>query len=182
MNGGRKSRRVAASVASGRPPARPARGVVLRPGDLVVVRPIEEIRETLDADGRCNGIAFAPGMAALSGEAFWVVGRVPAYGVGPDGKPRRLRERAVHLEGVYHGERPLEDRYRPCEHAWRETWLERFAEGRLPGEPAPGPLRHLAGLRRSLPGIPGAAFAAPSAGVRAGIRALAWFDRQPRAE
>lgn len=172
---------MAATVASGPHRARPVRKA-LRPGDLVVVRPLEEIRETLDADGRCNGVAFAPGMEALCGEAFWVVGRIPARTSGPNGEVRRLRERAIRLEGVYHGERPPEDRYRACEFAWREAWLERFAPGRLPGERAPGPFGQLAWLRRSLPGVPGAALAAPAAGVRAGIRVLARLERQPRGE
>ena len=47
----------------------------LKPGDLVEVKAAAEIRATLDADGRCRGLYFMPGMWAYCGRRLRVLPR-----------------------------------------------------------------------------------------------------------
>ncbi len=48
----------------------------LKIGDNVKVLPMDEIRATLDANGKCGGLAFMPGMGRFSGKKFTVMKRV----------------------------------------------------------------------------------------------------------
>ena len=93
-------------------------------GLSATVRSAEEIRATLDADDRCDGILFMPEMAGYAGRRLPVykkVTRVWGPGVyGPAARPVYL------LDGVFcSGEVLGEDG--PCDRAcrilWHEHWL-----------------------------------------------------------
>ena len=97
----------------------------LRPGEMIVVRSEAEIRATLDADGRLDGLPFMPEMLAYCGQRLRVFKRADKTcdTVGSTGM-RRLHD-TVHLEmvrcdGSAHGGCQAE-----CLVYWKEAWLAR---------------------------------------------------------
>jgi len=97
----------------------------LRPGELVEVRSVQEILETLDGRGTLDGLPFMPEMAAFCGRQFRVFRRVDKINdwVGHTGL-RRPRD-TVMLEqlscsGAHHGGCQAN-----CQLRWKEAWLKR---------------------------------------------------------
>ena len=97
----------------------------LRPGDMVVVRSEAEIRSTLDADGRLDGLPVMPEMLRFCGRTLRVSKRADKTcdTVNLTGL-RRLRD-TVHLaatrcDGSSHGGCQAE-----CQLFWKEAWLAR---------------------------------------------------------
>jgi len=95
----------------------------LKPGELVEVRSLEEIRSTLDHRDKLAGLTFMPEMAKYCGKRFKVVKRVERYTV--EGRGMRRLKNTVFLDGVFcdgqfHGECD-----RTCFCLWREAWLKR---------------------------------------------------------
>jgi hypothetical protein len=103
----------------------------LQPGDLVRVRPADEIRATLDATGRFEGLDYmAWVMDAFCGRTFTVRKRIDRFFDERGRKMLKLRH-VVILDGVYcepdpRGTGPLAGCTKTCFLFWKEAWLERM--------------------------------------------------------
>jgi len=97
-------------------------------GDRVRVRPLAEIRCTLDAQGRCRGCAFLDSMTRYCEREFRVVKRVDRF--FDEARWRMLKcNNVVLLEGVYcdgSGHPDTQRCDRMCFFFWRTEWLERL--------------------------------------------------------
>ena len=116
----------------------------LFPYDVVEVRSLGEIQETLDAHGTLEGLPFMPEMAAHCGERHLVLRRVEKINdyVTQTGL-RRMRNTVLlerlRCDGQHHGGCQA-----CCHLLWKEAWLKRTAgNGASLGEPErprlPGP-------------------------------------------
>ena len=105
----------------------------LEPGDIVRVKPLEEIRKTLDRNGMCGGLHFMPVQHQYCGRTFKVLKQVRTFLDERDFRVKRLN-RVVLLEGVYCDGSPLEPA--PCDRMcflfWKEAWLERVGPDASP--------------------------------------------------
>ena len=105
----------------------------LQPGELVQVRSREEIMATLDNQNRNRGLLFDVEMLTYCGGIYRVLRRVNRIIDEKTGKMLSMKYPCIVLEGVacrsdYHRLCP-----RAIYHYWRESWLTRAAEGKLPG-------------------------------------------------
>lgn len=96
-----------------------------RPGDLVEVRPLEEVLKTLDADGTLGQLPFMPEMAQFCGQRFRIAKRVvkictfnrsPSIRTFPTDDVVVLQ--GVRCSGVEHDGCP-----KACAIFWRIAWL-----------------------------------------------------------
>ena len=104
----------------------PAECLALQPGELVEVKPMSSIVETLNPGAYNRGLWFSPDMRLLCGRERKVTQRIDKIIVDGTGEMRRLRN-TVYLEGSMCG----------CAHVafggcsrnefvyWREVWLKR---------------------------------------------------------
>jgi hypothetical protein len=97
----------------------------LRVGELVRVRPAEEILATLDEHGALDSLPFMPEMLPFCGKEFRVYRRATKACDTIDWSALRRMENAVHLEqlrcdGSAHGGCQA-----GCLIYWKEAWLER---------------------------------------------------------
>ena len=109
-------------------PATPAEPLDLRPGEMVRVRPREEILATLDRNSRNRGLYYDIEMCRFSGGTYRVLRQVEQIVDEKTGRMMRLRGGCVVLEGVVcSGERSFKRRF--CPRAifpyWRQIWLRR---------------------------------------------------------
>jgi hypothetical protein len=99
----------------------------LRPGDLVRVKPLAEIKATLDAEGKNQKMLFAPSMANFCGQVMTVRDRVENIVLEATTRQRKIKDTVVlegaTCDGVCHRLCP---RQSPL--FWRECWLERVEE------------------------------------------------------
>lgn len=100
------------------------RSLNLKPGELVRVRPLEQIKTTLDAQGKNQKMLFAPAMADYCGQVMRVRDRVESIVLEATNRQRKI-ENTVVLEGavcdgVCHRLCPRKSLL-----FWRECWLER---------------------------------------------------------
>jgi hypothetical protein len=97
----------------------------LQPGEMVEVKTEEEIRETLDQEGRNRGLQFTPDMTEYCGRRLRVFKRVQR--ICMEGRPGEMRSlnHTVILEGAIcnGGSRSCD---RACFFFWREAWLRRL--------------------------------------------------------
>ncbi len=107
------------------PPAvrTPSQNLAFEPGDLVEIRPIEEIEATLDGKGRNRGLSFTPEMRELCGRRFRVSRRIHQIIDERTGQMVRLAGGCLILEGaICRG-----DWHRFCPRMahlfWRDIWL-----------------------------------------------------------
>jgi len=102
--------------------------VELNTGDRVRVRPLEEIKRTLDTNGACSGCAFLKPMAAYCGRELRVARRMDHF--FDERRWRMLKCRnIVLLEGVYcdgSGHPDTRGCERMCFFFWRTEWLEKI--------------------------------------------------------
>jgi hypothetical protein len=121
---------------SRRGPARPqtqpaasaaAAPLLLQPGELVEVQPIEAILSTLDSRRRCKGLRWMTGMRKHCGQRYRVYKRVDRIMLETNGELRRMKD-TVLLEGVVCDGKEFGDCDRSCFHFWREAWLKRVSE------------------------------------------------------
>jgi hypothetical protein len=118
----------------------PVRDLGLSPGDLVRVRPYEEILDTLDANNKNRGLYFDAEEVPYCGKSFRVRNRVSRIIDERTGMMIPIKGNSVILEGAWcRGH--YSDRRMYCPRAiyaiWRETWLERAEQG----TEVPQPLR-----------------------------------------
>jgi hypothetical protein len=98
--------------------------IQLEPTQHVVVKSIDEIRATLDPDGRFEGVSVFPGMERFCGGRYGVVRKVQPKSLP---KWKQFRGDWYVLEGVRCNGEPLaaEGRCdRQCSLLWHRTWLE----------------------------------------------------------
>ncbi|MGZ5871396.1 MAG: hypothetical protein ACXWKP_04705 [Bradyrhizobium sp.] len=118
----------------------PRRDLGLRPGDLVRVRPYEEILATMDVRLSNRGLSFDAELVPFCGKVFRVSTCVERFVDEKTGQMRRMNTPAVILEGVtckalYSGQRIF------CPRSihlwWREIWLERAPTDACPRDAHP---------------------------------------------
>lgn len=120
------------------PPGKQAPGVdfALQPGELVRIKPYEEILATLDKKFSNRGLAFDAELVPFCGNIYRVQRQVEQFVDERTGKIRRLKTPAVILDGVVCKSRFCGQRMfcpREIHLWWREIWLERVEAARRPG-------------------------------------------------
>jgi len=96
----------------------------LQPGELVEVKPIDEILATLNQKRRCRGLLWMTGMRKYCGKQYRVRQRVERIMLETNGELRGMKN-TVLLEGVMCDGTAFGGCDRSCFHFWREAWLER---------------------------------------------------------
>lgn len=99
----------------------------LQPGELVEVKSVEEIMETLDNDRRNKGLRWMTGMRKHCGKQYRVLKRLDRIMLEDSGELRNMKN-TVLLEGVFCDGKEFGNCDRCCFHFWRETWLKRVSE------------------------------------------------------
>ena len=105
----------------------------LQAGEVVRVKSLEDIETTLDANGRCQGLAFMSHMADHCGGTYVVHKRVRRFFDERTRQMLKLRNVVV-LKTVY-CEPPRGDIHeyagcdRTCFFFWKDAWLERVVNG-----------------------------------------------------
>jgi hypothetical protein len=109
----------------------PTETLHLQAGDLVQVKPMESIQQTLDDQASNRGLWFSPNMRLLCGKPQRVARRIEKLIVDGTGEMRKLRN-TVFLEGSFCGCSHIAfGGCSRCEYVyWREIWLSR--EGDAP--------------------------------------------------
>jgi len=107
-----------------RPTAGPQEVLALQPGELVEVRPIDEILATLDRHRRHKGLRWMTGMRKHCGQRYRVYRRVQRIMLESNGELRNMKN-TVLLEHVMCDGREFGGCDRSCFHFWREAWLKR---------------------------------------------------------
>jgi hypothetical protein len=96
----------------------------LQPGDLVRVKSLAQIRETLDAEGKHQHLLFAPSMAEFCGSVMRVQKRVNRITLEGSRQQRDIKDTVLlegaTCDGVCHRLCPRQSLL-----FWRECWLER---------------------------------------------------------
>jgi hypothetical protein len=96
----------------------------LRTGDLVRVKSLAQIKQTLDGSGKNKQLLFAPAMAEFSGQVLRVRNRVDKIVLEGTPKQRELKDTVVlegaTCDGICHRMCPRQSLL-----FWRECWLER---------------------------------------------------------
>lgn len=107
----------------------------LKPGDIVEVRPAEEILETLGEDASVDGLPFMPEMLGYIGRRFTVSRRAEKIcDTVSGGMPssRRMRNAVIlddlRCDGSAHGGCQA-----ACRLYWKESWLRRVEPDSAPG-------------------------------------------------
>ncbi len=98
----------------------------LQPGELVEIRPVEEILVTLDRNRRHKGLLWMTGMKKYCGRQYRVYRRVQRITLESNGELRNMKN-TVLLEGVMCDGKEFGGCDRSCFHFWREAWLRRVA-------------------------------------------------------
>jgi len=110
----------------------PSRRLDLQAGDLVRVRSLDEILETVDEDLRNRGMGFHSEMVQFTGKTFRVARRIEKIVHEKTGKMIHLKNDAVILEDVVCTGRFINNCRRFCPRSvylyFREIWLERVPE------------------------------------------------------
>jgi len=98
----------------------------LQTGELVKVKSLAEIRQTLDPEGKHKQLLFAPAMAEFCGQVLRVRNRVDKIVLEGTPKQRELKDTVVlegaTCDGICHRMCPRQSLL-----FWRECWLERVA-------------------------------------------------------
>jgi len=96
----------------------------LRPGDMVRVKSLNQIRETLDENGKHNNLLFAPTMTSFCGKELRVRDRVENIILEGSTRQRKVNDTVLLEDAICDGVC-----HRLCPRQsflfWRECWLER---------------------------------------------------------
>lgn len=129
----------------------PMQSLSLQPGEVVEVKSLEGIVETLNHTAHNRGLCFTPDMHLLCGDQRRVEKRLDKIIVDGTGEMRQMRN-TVYLEDAYCG----------CSHVafggcprreysyWREIWLRRPAVPSLTADPGPAAGTDRVGAGQSL--------------------------------
>ncbi len=110
----------------------------LQPGDLVRVKPFEQILATMGPQNMHRGMSFDVEMVPYCGRTYRVRARVENFVDERTGLMKRLKTPAVILEGVTCGGRYSNHRWlcpRGIFPWWREVWLERVSDAKADTRP-----------------------------------------------
>jgi hypothetical protein len=97
----------------------------LKAGDLVKVKSMAEILETLDEQGKLSGLLFAPEMVKFTGKQFRVFKVLRKIILETNGQLRGIRAPTVLLDGVFCDGSVHGGCDRSCYCFWREAWLSK---------------------------------------------------------
>jgi len=96
----------------------------LQPGDVVRVKTLDEIRQTLDQEGKHQHLLFAPSMAEFCGSVMQVQKRVERITLEGTRRQRQVKDTVLldgaTCDGVCHRLCPRQSLL-----FWRECWLEK---------------------------------------------------------
>ncbi|MEK6336407.1 MAG: hypothetical protein AABM67_15885 [Acidobacteriota bacterium] len=96
----------------------------LRPGEFVRVKPLHQIKATLDSEGKHQNLLFAPAMANFCGQVLPVRDRVENIVLEATTRQRKIKDTVLlegaTCDGVCHRLCPRQSLL-----FWRECWLER---------------------------------------------------------
>lgn len=98
----------------------------LKPGDLVRVRSEEEIRETLDKNGRLRGLLLMPEMYDLCNQEFRVHKKVERLLLESTGEMRTVKSPTYSLSGAFCDGSRHNGCDRSCFFLWKREWLEKL--------------------------------------------------------
>jgi len=125
----RKLRALAAPASGSASPAPDRRPLDLRPGERVRVRALPEIRTTLDALKRCDGLGFMGLMAGFCGGTYTVRKRVDRFFDERTRRMLRVRDVVILDDAFCQPPREASGDYAGCDRTcflfWKEAWLER---------------------------------------------------------
>ncbi|MEJ2649113.1 MAG: hypothetical protein P8016_11990 [Sedimentisphaerales bacterium] len=99
----------------------------LQPGELVEVKSVEEIMQTLDSNRRNKGLRWMTGMRKYCGKRYRVLKRLQRIMLEDTGELRNMKN-TVLLDGVFCDGKEFGSCDRCCFHFWREAWLRRVSE------------------------------------------------------
>ena len=120
-------RKLLGEFSKGRNGATPTESLNLQPGEWVEVKPLEDIRATLNEEGFNRGMYFSPDLRLFCGGRYRVGGRLDKIILDGSGKMRQLRN-TVQLEGSLCGCANI--CLGGCSRSevvyWREIWLRRL--------------------------------------------------------
>jgi hypothetical protein len=121
----------------------------LRPGDLVEVRPPDEIAQTLNAEGALDHLPFMPEMLGFCGQTFRVSRHaLTACYSGVGGAQRGFHaDNIVTLDGVRCSGTAHDGCQKSCTIFWRTEWLRKIDRDPVP---PPVDLRMVQQLRKRL--------------------------------
>lgn len=98
----------------------------LRRGEFVRVKPLSQIKATLDSEGKHQNLLFAPAMANFCGQVLLVRDRVENIVLEATPRQRKIKDTVLlegaTCDGVCHRLCPRQSLL-----FWRECWLERVA-------------------------------------------------------
>jgi hypothetical protein len=118
---------------SGNQVSTPAESLNLRPGELIEIKPLTDITETLNNRGYNRGLFFTPAMGQSCGEKRRVERRIEKIIVDGTGEMRQLHNTAF-LEGSMCGCSCVA--FGGCPRGefayWREIWLRRVEAAEVP--------------------------------------------------
>jgi hypothetical protein len=105
----------------------------LRPGDLVEVRPPDEIARTLDGEAALDHLPFMPEMLEFYGQRLRVARRALKVCYSGAGSPGRFHaDNVVTLDGVRCSGMAHDGCPKACTIFWREAWLQKADHGSVP--------------------------------------------------
>jgi hypothetical protein len=137
------------TVPAGQPT--PVATLDLKPGEIVRIKPHDEILATLDSRNKNRGLTFDVELVPYCGGVYRVKARVERFIDEKTGRMKSLKTPAVILEGVWCRSRFSYQRLfcpRALYSWWREIWLERVPASESDEAPAPAAkLDLLKGLR-----------------------------------
>lgn len=122
-------------------PTEVARNAEFKPGEIVRVRPIAEIRAMLNEPGRTHVMAFFEGMEKFCGQQLRVAKQVTTMFEPSLGRSIRLKNTYL-LEGAHCDGRRMyahEGCDRGCFYFWKSDWLEKIADGNDANKVIPEP-------------------------------------------
>ena len=99
----------------------------LRPGELVEVKSVEEIMNTLDANRKNRGLLWMTGMRKFCGKRYRVLKNVRNIVLESNGELRKMTNTVI-LEGAMCDGVDFCGCDRSCFHFWREVWLRRVEQ------------------------------------------------------
>lgn len=109
----------------------PAQSLGLKPGELVEVKPFDEIRRTLNTKNRNRGLSWNQEMVPYTGKRYRIRSRVERVIDEKTGRMIRLPNDCLILEDVYCKAWYSAGKQfcpRTICHYWREVWLRRSSE------------------------------------------------------
>ncbi|MGH7688594.1 MAG: hypothetical protein ACREN3_03240 [Gemmatimonadaceae bacterium] len=117
---------------SDRPDGKPVARLRLRPGEWVEVRRLDQILQTLDANGTLDGVPFMPEMAAYCGQQVRVFRRADKLNDWIHSAGLKRMQNLVLLEGLRCTGAAHGGCQANCHLRWRESWLRRASPKRTP--------------------------------------------------